>query len=84
MRLYADATGATLMELESGDAVLLGTAMLAAAASGIAPSLADATASMAGKLVSRPPDPGMAASLDRDYRVQRMMRAQREALDLVR
>lgn len=83
MRLYADATGATLMELESGDAVLLGTAMLAAAASGVAPSLAAATSSMAGKLVSRPPDPAMAASLDRDYRVQRMMRAQREALDLV-
>ena len=39
MELYADATGCTVVEPQAADAVLLGTAMVAAAAGGLYPDL---------------------------------------------
>ena len=46
MELYADATGCTVVEPLADDAVLLGTAMVAATAAGLYPDLATACAAM--------------------------------------
>ena len=47
MRLYADTTGCTVVQPAEEDAVLLGTAMVAATAAGLFPGLAAAAAAMA-------------------------------------
>ncbi len=83
-QLYADATGADLLVPEGADAVLLGSAMLASVGAGLAPDLATAARTMATPMQTYRPDPVRRAALDRDFRIQAMMRAQREALDLVR
>ncbi|MGE0281140.1 MAG: FGGY-family carbohydrate kinase [Rhizobiaceae bacterium] len=81
MELYADATGATVVESETEDAVLLGSAMLAASAAGWHPDLATACRAMHQKERVRKPD--AAKSYERDYRIfLAMHRHQREILGL--
>ncbi len=65
MELYADATGLNICEPRTGDAVLLGTAMLAASAGGLHADLPAACAAMAPPGVIRQPDPDR--TYDRDY-----------------
>jgi ribulose kinase len=83
MELYADATGCTVVTAAEADAVLLGTAMVAATAAGLHPDLASAAAAMAraGEVIA--PDPAKAERYARDYRVFLAMHEQRRALDAV-
>ena len=80
MELYADATGCRVVE-PAEDAVLLGTAMTAAVAAGLQPSLAAAAAAMAAAPARAQPDPARRAGFDRDYRVFLLMHEQRRALE---
>ncbi|MFO1210840.1 MAG: FGGY family pentulose kinase [Amaricoccus sp.] len=57
MQLYADATACRTVEPAAPDAVLLGTAMVAATAAGLHPSLAAASAAMHQPGTPRAPDP---------------------------
>ncbi|MGN8023493.1 FGGY-family carbohydrate kinase [Phyllobacterium sp. 22229] len=81
MELYADATGCTVITSAAEDAVLLGTAMVAATAAGLYPDLP--AASMAMKQGGRPrqPEPKARQRFDRDYRIFLEMHAQRKVLD---
>lgn len=81
VRLYADATGRTVVLPEEEDSVLLGTAIVAATAAGLHPSLSEAAAAMirGGREVR--PDPASRAYYDRQYRRFRLMVEQRRALD---
>lgn len=79
--LYADATGCRLLEPADGDAVLLGTAMIAAAGAGLFPALSEACAAMRRPARERRPDPAAQAALERDYRIFREMQRHRQALD---
>lgn len=80
VELYADATGCRLAVPETEDAVLLGTAMVAATAAGLYPDLPTAAAAMAPGGRERLPDPAAAARFDRDYRAFLLMHEQRRAL----
>jgi len=81
MALYADATGCTVVEPAEEDAVLLGTAIVAATAAGLWPDLRRAAGAMARDGAVRPPDPARRAGFDRDYRIFLEMHEQRRALD---
>ena len=81
MELYADATGCTVVEPQAADAVLLGTAMVAAAAAGLYPDLPSACLAMQQGGLARTPDPKARQSFDRDYRVFLEMHRQRRELD---
>ncbi len=81
MELYADATGCTVVEPLGGDPVLLGTAMAAASAAGLYPSLVEACAAMRQEGRARRPNPAARQRFDRDYRVFVEMHRQRKALD---
>jgi FGGY-family pentulose kinase len=83
VELYADATGCRLVVPETEDAVLLGTAMVAATAAGLHGDLPAAAAAMAPEGRERLPDPAAAARFDRDYRVFLLMHEQRRALERV-
>ena len=63
MELYADATGCTVVEPRTADAVLLGTAMVAATAARIYPDLAAACAAMQPGRRRAPAEPGRARTL---------------------
>ncbi|MGH6858909.1 MAG: FGGY-family carbohydrate kinase [Phyllobacterium sp.] len=80
MELYADATGCTVITAAQ-DAVLLGTAMVAATAAGLFPDLPSACTAMRQGGCKREPDPAARHRLDRDYRIFLEMHAQRKALD---
>lgn len=80
MELYADATGCTVAESEAEDAVLLGSAMIAANASGLHASLAEACRAMRRPDRTRRPDADRAAARDRDYRIFLRMHEQRREL----
>ena len=81
MELYADATGATVVESETEDAVLLGSAMLAASAAGWHPDLATACRAMHRNERVRKPDAWK--GYERDYKIfLAMHRHQREILGL--
>jgi ribulose kinase len=67
MELYADATGLEVCEPRTGDAVLLGTAMLAAAASGVHGDLATACAVMSPDRSIRRPRGNSGPAYQRDY-----------------
>jgi FGGY-family pentulose kinase len=69
MELYADATGCRTVEPSAPDAVLLGTAMAAAAGARLHPTLAAAGAAMHQGGATREPDAGAAARYERDWRV---------------
>ncbi|MBX3578426.1 MAG: FGGY family pentulose kinase [Rhizobiaceae bacterium] len=82
MELYADATGCAVVEPDPAtDAVLLGTAMVAAAAAGLHPDLRSACAAMSQGGRTRQPNPSARARFDHDYRVFLEMHRQRQALD---
>jgi FGGY-family pentulose kinase len=83
MRLYADATGCTVVQPAEEDAVLLGTAMVAATAAGLFPGLAAAAAGMAKGGAVTTPDPARRSAYDRDYRIFLAMHEQRRALDAI-
>lgn len=83
MELYADATGCTLVEPATEDAVLLGTGMVAATAAGIYPDLATACTAMSRRGASRAPDASRRAGYDRDYRIFLKMHEHRHALDAI-
>ncbi len=81
MELYADTTGCDLVVPAEEDAVLLGTAIVAAKAAGLYPDLSAAAAAMAksGRVIQ--PNPERRAGYDRDYRIFLAMHEQRNALD---
>lgn len=78
-RLYPDATRRPVVEPAAPDAVLLGTAMVAAAGAGLHPSLPAAAARMHRGGTLRAPDPAATRRHDRDWRAfQTMLRHRRE------
>lgn len=83
MELYADATGCSVVIPSTKDAVLLGTGMVAAAAAGLYPSLAEACAGMHRGGTERKPDPSARGRFDRDYRIFLAMHEQRRELDKI-
>jgi len=83
MELYANATGSTVVEPAAEDAVLLGTAMVAATAAGRHSSLADAAKAMNRGGRSRQPDPKARRRFDADYRAFLRMHEQRRELDSI-
>lgn len=84
MQLYADATGLPLVEPDAPDAVLLGTAMVAAAACGLHPDLGAAGRAMHQGGRARLPDPGAASRMERDWRAFQILRRQRDELAALR
>ena len=80
MELYADVTG-SVIQVPDCDAVLLGTAMVAATAAGLHPDLEAAGAAMSRDGRSHEPNPHARARYDHDYRVFREMIRHRQALD---
>lgn len=81
MELYADATGCKVIEPIAEDATLLGTAMVAAAAASLYPSLIDACAGMYKGGRTREPNPAAAARFDRDFAVFLAMQRHRAEID---
>lgn len=81
MELYTDVTGCRVIEPSAPDAVLLGTAMMAANAAGLYPDLATACSAMHQGGIERLPNPAARHRFDRDYRVFLEMHRQRRALD---
>ncbi len=83
LELYADATGLTVTESGAEDAVLLGTAMIAATAAGLFSDLHAAAIAMNRSGSPRAPRPQSRAAHDRDYERFLMMHAHRAALDRI-
>lgn len=84
VELYADATGRRRLVIpKTEDAVLLGTAMVAATAAGLYPDLPQAAAAMAPAGRERVPEPEAARAFERDYRAFLLMHEQRRALETV-
>jgi FGGY-family pentulose kinase len=81
MELYADATGCGVVLPGAEDAVLLGTAMLAATAAGWHGTLAQCCVAMQKHGTIRRPNPAVAAIYDRDYAIFLEMQSQRARLD---
>jgi FGGY-family pentulose kinase len=81
MELYTDATGCTVVEPDAEDAVLLGTAMVAATGAGAFSSLGEAAAAMRQGGRIRRPDPSARERFDRDYRVFLRMHEHRAEID---
>ena len=81
MELYADAVGCTVVEPLADEAVLTGTAALAATGAGLYPDLASACAGMRQPVRERRPNPTAKARFDRDYRIFLEMHRQRQAID---
>lgn len=83
MELYCDATSCAVVTPAAADAVLLGTAMAAAAAAGQYPDLAHACRGMDRGGTTRRPDPAARDRFERDWRVFQEMHRQRRALDAI-
>lgn len=81
MELYADATGRTVRESETEDAVLLGTAMAAASAAEIHSSVAEACRFMRRSYRTRLPNAVLREAYDRDYEIFHLMLRQRSELE---
>lgn len=81
MDLYADATGCRVMEPLLDEAVLLGTAMAAAAGAGLFPDLPQACAAMHQPSRERRPNLLSRELFERDYRIFAEMHRQRAVLD---
>ncbi|WP_417308133.1 FGGY-family carbohydrate kinase [Devosia sp.] len=81
MELYADVTGACLLEPATPDATLLGVAMVAATAVGHHADLPAAVSAMAPPTTVRRPNPALRTRHDHDYRIFHQMLAHRAALD---
>lgn len=80
MELYADATRRPTLVPAAPDAVLLGTAMAAAAGAGLHPDLAAAATAMHQGGRVRVPDPMTADRAERDWRAYLAMRQQSDLL----
>ena len=80
IELYADVTGCVVNIPKTRDAVLLGTAMAAAVAGGLHPSLFDAGQQMDGGGTERRPEPARKSFYDREYRRFLAMIRHREEL----
>ncbi|MBI3709582.1 MAG: FGGY-family carbohydrate kinase, partial [Proteobacteria bacterium] len=78
--LYADATGCDVVLPEEADGVLLGTATVAAAGSGLYASLADAGRAMVRSGRQVRPDPASREFFDRRYRAFLSLHEQRRVL----
>jgi FGGY-family pentulose kinase/HAD superfamily hydrolase (TIGR01509 family) len=81
MELYADATGCRVEQPAGEDAVLAGTAMAAAAAADLFPTVEAACAAMTPAGFVRVPDPHARARYDRDYAVFLAMQRHRGEVD---
>jgi FGGY-family pentulose kinase len=82
MELYADVTGCAVTAPADGtDAVLLGTAMVAAAAAGLHPDLRAAAAAMARAGTTRQPNPARRDGYARRYRAFLHMHEHRRMLE---
>lgn len=79
-RLYADATRRTVAISAGEEAMLLGTAMAAATAAGLHPSLGESCRAMARLSTVIEPDEIRARALDRDYRIFLRMQDHRREL----
>lgn len=73
VRLYADATGCRVALAEEADGVLLGTALIAATAAGLHPSLHDAARVMSRVRAEIAPAEATRAHFEHEYRSYRMM-----------
>lgn len=80
-RLYADATRRHVAISAGEEAMLLGSAMAAAAAGGLHPSLEEACRAMARPASLVEPNEMRAQALDRDYRLFLRMQEHRRELD---
>ncbi|MDO9414979.1 FGGY-family carbohydrate kinase [Pararhizobium sp.] len=83
MELYRDVTGCKVIVPNTGDAVLLGTAMVAAVAGGLYADTGAAGAGMYPGGQETVPDASKRAGYDRDYRRMLLMQRQRAELDAV-
>jgi FGGY-family pentulose kinase len=82
MELYADATGCIVVAPpDNSDPVLLGTAMVAATAAGLYPSLPRSCLNMQQRGRTREPNKVARARLERDYRIFLEMHKQRRCLE---
>lgn len=83
MELYADATGCALMESTADDAVLLGTAMVAATAAGLHPSLGEGCLAMQQNGKQRSVKSKIRPAFERDYAVFLAMQKHRAEIDAI-
>ena len=81
MQLYADATRCPTVDPAAPDAVLLGTAMVAATGAGLHPSLAAAAAAMHQGGSLRDPDPATAHLYERDWQAFLAMQRHRAEIE---
>jgi D-ribulokinase len=81
LRLYRDALGAHLVTSETGEPVLLGTAMVAATGAGLYPDLFTALQAMAPEQTTHPIDPDWAAAHDAAYRIYLKLFAVRNEIE---
>lgn len=81
LQLYADATGCNVQVSRTEDAVLLGTAMVAAAAAAWYPDLASACLAMRSDSYELRPDQTLWEGFDRDYRVFLKMHEHKRELE---
>jgi ribulose kinase len=81
MELYADVTGKRIVVPATADAVLLGTAMTAAAAGGVHAGLAAAGAAMYPGNTEIPGNPALTPLYERDYRRFLAMHRHRQELE---
>lgn len=83
MELYRDVTGCRVVVPQTGDAVLLGTAMIAAVAGGLYPDLGAAGTGMYPGGTEMEPEPENKARYDRDYRRFLVMQRHRAELEAI-
>ncbi|OLP52560.1 ribulokinase [Rhizobium rhizosphaerae] len=83
MELYGDVTGCPIVVPETHDAVLLGTAMVAAVGAGFYPGLGEAGAGMAPPERLHHPNPAMKPIYDRDFEKFLLMQRHRAELERV-
>ena len=81
MDLYADVLGCRIVEPEGGEAVLAGTAALAASAAGLYADVPAACAGMRQAVRERPASRAPSARFDKDYRIFLEMQRQRGVID---
>ncbi len=83
MEVYADAVGCAVIEPVADEAVLTGTAALAATAASLYPDVASACSGMRQPVRERIPDPSARMRFDRDYLVFLEMHRHRRRLDSI-
>jgi FGGY-family pentulose kinase/HAD superfamily hydrolase (TIGR01509 family) len=81
VELYADVTSAVLLEPDTIDATLLGTAMAAAVAADLYPDMKTASSAMGANTIEHRPHAEGHARFDVDYSIFREMLRQRQEID---